>query len=496
MEAWNKIIHTAMMGTDKKMIGTEELSSTLAEATAVITENTTIDKEEKFLQLASLTYNYRQCAVLPLKKETITIEQAPAEEKQYCDPAAMQVLKDILFEESQSLLQLWLTACAKANRLVSPEMIPSLFAIGKQYKQLRAAIAPCTGKRGEWLCQFNHEWNFSVSQSQEELWNTGTTDQRKVVLTELRSADPAAARALLEQTWAQEDAATKVSFLEILSINVSNDDLVFLESLQNEKSKKVKEEALKLLKQIPSSALVQQYMNVLQKAVTIKTEKALLGMMSKTSLSFQVPADIDPVIFKSGIEKLSSNSKEFSDDEFIIYQLIQFVPPTFWEQQLGKSPQQIIELFEKDTTGKKMITALVLATLQFKQHQWAVFMMQYCSTFYIDLIPMLPAQQQEYYSNRSFADHADAIIRYAVEFKREWSIEMTRKILTHASNNPYHYTRSFFSQHIALIPSAIERELGLIIPAEEYQRNSWNKTKEYLAKLINLKNQITTSFTA
>jgi hypothetical protein len=496
MEAWNKIIHTAMMGTDKKMIGAEELAPTLAETAAVIADNTTIDKEEKFLQLTSLTYNYRQCAVMPLKKETFGLAQAPPEEKQYCSPVAMQVLKDILFEESQSLLQLWLSACAKANRLVHPEMIPSLFAIGKQYKQLRTNIAACTGKRGEWLCQFNAEWNYSVSQSTEELWNTGTADQRKAVLTELRSADPGAARALLEQTWPQEDAATKVSFLEILSINIGNDDLPFLESLQNEKSKKVKEEALKLVKQIPGSALVQQYMTVLEEAVIIKTEKALLGMMSKTSLSFQLPAAIDPEIFKTGIEKLSSNSKEFSDDEFIIFQLMQFVPPSFWEQQLSKTPQQIIELFEKDATGKKMIPALLLATLQFKQHQWAVYLMQYCSTFYIDLIPMLPAQQQEYYANRFFADYADNIIRYAVEFNREWSMEMTRKIFTHAAKNPYHYTRSFFSQHIARIPSAVEPELGMFVPAEEYQRNSWMKTKEYIAKLINLKNQITTTFTA
>lgn len=496
MEAWNKIIHTAMMGTDKKMIGAEELAPTLAEAAVVITENATIDKEEKFLQLTSLTYNYRQCAVMSLKKETVGIEQAPAEDKPYCSAAAMQVAKDILFEESQSLLKLWLMACAKANKIVAPEMIPALFSIAKQYKQLRTAVAACTGKRGEWLGRLNTEWNFSVVQSQEEGWNTGTLDQRKAILTEVRSADPAAARTLLEQTWAQEDAATKVSFLEILSINCGNDDLLFLESLQNEKSKKVKEEALKLLKQIPGSPVLQQYMQVVQKAVTIKTEIALLGMMSKTSLSFQLPADIDPELFKTGIEKLSSNSKEFSDDEFIIYQLIQYVPATFWEQQLCKTPQQIIELFEKDATGKKMIPALVLAILQFKQHQWAVFMMQYCSTFYIDLIPLLPAQQQEYYANRSFADHADNIIRYAVGFNREWSIELTKKIFTHAAKNPYHYTRSFFSEHIALIPSAIEKELGLMMPAEEYQRNSWNKTKEYIVKLINLKNQITTSFTA
>ena len=48
MEFWNNIINTAMIGTDKKTIGTAELPAGLHDAASVIFANEAIDKEEKF----------------------------------------------------------------------------------------------------------------------------------------------------------------------------------------------------------------------------------------------------------------------------------------------------------------------------------------------------------------------------------------------------------------------------------------------------------------
>ncbi len=482
-----------MIGTDKKNISAAELPDDLTEVAALINANTNLDKEEKFLQVTAVAFNYRQAGVQPLHKETVNLTAAPAEEKKYCNAAAIQALKDIQSEESTPLLQLWLQLCDAKQQIVQPELLPALLATGVQEKKLQTLITSCCGKRGDWLSRFNEAWNFSQNQTTEQLWQTGTPEQRKTVLREIRTVNPDEARTLLQQTWQQEDANTKIAFLEIFAINIYEADISFLESLSTEKSKKVKDEAISLLKKIPSSFIVQQYQQVLQQSVELKKEKALLGLSSKISLQFHLPSTIDDSIFKSGIDKLSNN-KAFTDDEFILYQLIQAVPPSYWEKQLAVTPENIINYFQKDAVGKKMIPALVLAICQFNDSNWAFLFMQYSEIFYLEILPLLPLQQQEHYSNKYFEQHPDSIINYALQIKKEWSVELAKNILKHIAKNPYQYNRSFFNQHIHLLPVAIVAELEKCTPPEEHQRTMWSNTSDYITKLITLKIQTLKAF--
>jgi len=493
MEFWNNIINTAMIGTDKKNISAGELPPELEAVAVQIQANEAIDKEEKFLQIACLAFNYRQAGVMPLLKETITISQSPAEEKAHCNASAMQVLKDIQSEESVPLLKFWLQQCDEKNKIVQLEVIPVLLQTGVQQKKLQTLTAACCGKRGEWLSRFNEAWNFSHNQTTEQLWQTGTPEQRRLVFKETRETNPALAREWLAQTWPQEDVATRAAFLEIFAINISEADIIFLESLATEKSKKVKEEALGLLKRIHSSRVVQLYQQVLQQSVELKKEKALLGLSSKLVLHFQLPAAIDESIFKTGIDKLSNN-KDFTDDEFIINQLLQSVPPAFLEKHLATDAKTIIEQFQKDTVGKKMVAALIIATTKFNDAKWAVHLMQYSEVFYLDILPLLPVEQQEFYSNKFFEQHADQIIQYAVQRETEWSTALTKNIFRHVAKNPYQYNRSFFNQHIHLFPAPIVDELEKCTPQEEHFRTMWSNSSEYIVKLVSLKIQTLKAF--
>ncbi|HTE27993.1 hypothetical protein [Flavitalea sp.] len=70
MQFWDTVINTAMRGTDKKQVSADEVpAGPLATAAAIIYANAAKDKEEKFLQLAAVIFNYRQCGGLPLQKE-------------------------------------------------------------------------------------------------------------------------------------------------------------------------------------------------------------------------------------------------------------------------------------------------------------------------------------------------------------------------------------------------------------------------------------------
>ncbi|MFY7963385.1 MAG: DUF5691 domain-containing protein [Chitinophagaceae bacterium] len=493
MEFWNQIVQTAVIGTEKKQIDPNTLASDFAVPATTIIENTTIDREERFLQVATLAFSYRQSGFEPLHKPNISTDVCPEETKYYCSDMALQTLKDILFEDSNSLLKIWLKKCNQHQQIIHPSVLPDLLNKAVQQKNLREDIVNCCGNRGKWLMQFNKDWCFGNDITDIEQWNTGTTEQRKKYLISLRETDSSKAIDLLQEVWTKENAATKQSLLEALEINLSAEDISWLESIAIDKSQKVKDEVLRLLKKIPSSTIMKAYFSLVAQSLHIRKEKTMFGLSSKQILEIKVPENIDESIFKSGIEKLS-NRKEFNDDEFIVYQLLQQIPPTFIASHFQLSAEDVIQFFQKEDGLKKWMPALVTATVQFNDKKWAIALMQHSQVFYLDILPLIPAEQQEYYSKKFFKGNEHSIIQYALNWQTEWSIDLTKMIISYTAANHYNYYRSFYNHYIHLIPAQVISILEACTPTEEYAKNSWINTSEYINKLISLKQQISQSF--
>jgi lipid II:glycine glycyltransferase (peptidoglycan interpeptide bridge formation enzyme) len=70
MRAWEEIIHTGIIGTDKKAVNTQIFSEELLPLFEKL-EKEAEDKEDFFLSLSSVIYNYRRGSFLP-QKETVT----------------------------------------------------------------------------------------------------------------------------------------------------------------------------------------------------------------------------------------------------------------------------------------------------------------------------------------------------------------------------------------------------------------------------------------
>ena len=500
MEFWNNIIHTALLGTEKKQVGPEELPPDLA-AIAEQLRQSGGNREELFLQLSSIAFNYRRCGMLPYYKEGVSISTSPPEENSYCPPAAIQALKDILSMENNALLGYWLRLCQERKWLVIPDLLPALLQLGEMQKTLRPMLVDCGGKRAQWLAGFNPDWKFvgtgkpseAEAGSDEDLWQTGTPEQRRQILAQLRQTDPDKAREWLQQTWPQEDANSRADLLRQLLVRSSEKDLSFLESLLTEKSKKVKEEAMSLLKTIPESSIVQAYWNLLQQAINVKKEKSLLGLVNKSTLQISLPADIDEAIFKSGIEKLS-NLKTVSDEQYIIAQLIVAAPPYLWEAHFGLTPPEIVALFGKTKETAPLTEALGVAAGRWGSKDWAPAFLADESRFYPDLLPLLSLADREKYLLKGLAVSPDAVIRQLTESEEEWSLAVTRAFFTHAAKNPSYFNRSFFNQHIPLIPVSITGELAKFTAQEGYLQTTWNNTCEHISKLLTVKQQIVKSF--
>ena len=493
MKAWEYVINTAMLGTDKPMPGNAELPDEVAEIAAMIDAVDSSDKEAKFLQKAAAIYNYRQCGFTPIEQKELPTSIAPDETKPYCSEEAAKILSDILNEDNTALLALWLNRCNNSGKLLLPDALPAALDAALKDKLLQPLVIASSGYRGLWLSKLNPFWDYFGTISDQETWQTGKPDERVNVLKKLRQANPDQAREWLQQTWSQETAASKVDLLKTLHVNAGATDLEWLEGLLNEKGQKVKDEALALLKLIPGSSIVNKYQDLLKESVILRKEKALLGMVTKISIQQKLPAAVDESIFKSGIEKLAGQKASFTDESFILYQLISAVPPSFWEKQFESAPAQVLEYFEKYANDK--VSALGLAVSRFNHKEWVSYFFDQ-PAFYSGFLDMMTTNEQEKYLARFLRTEEQNTIHYALRLKHEWGTEFAIMVLREIANHPYEYNRAFFNKHIKLIPAGIISQLEKMEPKDANLQNAWEKAKDHLIKLLGLKQQTLKAFNA
>src|SRR6185312_2736609 len=386
MQFWEEIINTALLGTDKRAVAVSHLPSALADASGRIAGADSLDKEEQFLQLAAVAVNYRQSGVVPLQREDVGIPMAPPEELPYCSGRAVQVLKEILEEGNDRLLEFWLRRCVVTRRVVVPDVLPVLLNKAVNHAWMQPLMADAGGKRGEWMRGFNPLWQSAVA-SDDELWQTGTPAQRAASLRRWWVADPGKAREMLTQPWAQENASGKVELLRQLNGTVGPEDAAWLEGLLGEKSKTVKEEVLVLLAQIPGSTVVERNWEIVRAGVYLKKERALLGIVNKTSFVMEL--------------------KDAA--------LLSGVPPAYWETHLSADPVTILGYFQKE--DRKLLPFLATAIGAFRDKRWAEAFIAVGEGYYPEVVAL---------------------------WEGEWSIELARVVLKYTARQPYQFPASFY----------------------------------------------------
>lgn len=487
------MIQTAMLGTGKKQLSRDELPEDLAAVYDAVNRNEQADNEERFLQMTAAAANYRRCGVLPQYQPLLVTDIAAAETLPYCKTASAQALKAVLDEDNRSLLLIWLRLCSQHSQLAPPVLLPQLLDKTAKHKDLRTLVSQCAGNRGIWLARFNNEWQFETVATDEELWQTGTQEERKEVLLQVRNTNPARAREWLQAVWKQETANVKADFLQVFSEQLSEADMEWLEELVVDKSQKVKDAASALLSRIPASSVVQRYLLVARQSVALKKEKTMLGLSSKMVLQAVLHAGYDETIHKTGIGKTAAD-KQFTNEEWILYQLISHVPPQNWEVQLGDTAENIMALFARDKNTARYVPALAAAAGKFEDVRWGSALAGDEENFYVDVVPLLPPAEREKYLLKHLNSHPQAAIEQLTTMNNEWSHEIATAVFRYTAEAPYHYNRSFYSRYIHLFPLAIAGTLEQIMPKEAYQRSVWESHRDHIIRLLSLKQQIQQSF--
>jgi uncharacterized protein DUF5691 len=251
---WDDLLGTALVGTtrravDQLTIGTETIHADSAEATV--------------LAAAALASGYRRAGWTPPTWRGTPAPPAGPDGRPECTPAATQLLELLLnrgirVEGGPELLAVqWLNLAKNAGQRPPYRLIVDLLRFGTVNAATRALVRDVVGPRGVWLAQHNPSWSWAAAvppQDVVERFATGTRLERLALLTDLRATEPDFARTLIEDTWADEQAATRASFLDTLHAGLSPNDEPFLERALDDRAATVRAVAATLLDRLPGSA--------------------------------------------------------------------------------------------------------------------------------------------------------------------------------------------------------------------------------------------------
>ncbi len=360
MTITDEILKSALLGTDKYIAAP---IPDLAEIADKI-KTTQSDKEDGFLRYAATAILFETCGREPMKLEA-NVSACPVGTLALFPSNAADWLKTAVASEDAVLLPYLIFQCNRRNERLPNQIVPLLMNQALKKPAQAASIVQACGESGKWLISLDTQWApLMDAKIAESNWETGTHNDRMQFLRELRAKDPSAAIPLLTEAFPQENANNRVEFLELLENGLSDADVTFLEMQSTDKSKKVKELALDLLKLIPGSSINRMYEDHISRALSVKEQRVMLFAKKKV---LHLDKNVEPseALFGTGISKVSS-IKGVEDHHHWLHKVLAFVHPDALLRHLQLSLDEFLDIVQKDEVAWAYHNGLHEAALHFK----------------------------------------------------------------------------------------------------------------------------------
>jgi hypothetical protein len=490
MQFRTDLINTALLGTEKKQVNASELPEALQATVEKINQEDT-DNETRFLKTAALTLSYYRAGIQP-EEIPFELDEAPKEQLNYCSKEPIKVLKETLDYKYPTLTWFWCKRCREKNLIVQPHLLPALFEWGVSTKKHWSGLfRSVIGNRGIWLSKFSDEWSFVKDDEKMTDWETASLRQRIAYLKKVRTENPAEAIDRIRSVWKEENAASRVELMETLNIGISGADEEFLTQQLNDRSQKVKEIAWELLKLIPGSQVILAYQQVLDDSFIVSQGKKF-GLINKTTIEVKLQIS-NAEILKTGIQTLS-NTKEISDDDYILMQLISEVPPAFWESKLGCDAAEVVRWFALKDELRGFQSSLCEAVLKFQVRTWSKEMLTQFTNPRPPLLELLDENERSLYAEKILKDYNfnEVVLALCSSEAKEWSTTFTSQLLTILAEE--NYPDFFYESNSIYLPASTINLLDNIVPRDEWKRKFWLKTSQEIKELITLKEKIKNIF--
>lgn len=481
-----EILKAALLGTDKYV---PQVFPALGETGLKIMAQPT-DKEDRFLKLTIATLLYEEAGRKPIPVEGI-MSECPAEILSSINENMSTKIRAALSAKDEVLFHYFIYLVHKRNQVLTAELVPAVLSKALEHKKVARQLLNACGETGKWLCGLNTSWRMLIDETEEEnVWETGSFDSRKIFLANIRKSDPAKAIGLLDGAIDRENAANKVMFVELLQARLSVGDEPFLQRLLNDKSQKVKETALSLLQRLQGSVVNRRYLDYLLGVIFVKEERYLLIAKRKV-LTIREEVSYGNDIFSTGIGKVSSD-KGVADYIYIIGQLLCFIDPAILANRLAVTEDELLTLLLQHKDAHHLRPFLSIAAAQFRNKVWAVKLLSNKEA-HTALLDALPKNERTDFYELFLETQLQSLLPYL--FDEGYTLlhsGFAGQLLGYLSKNPYVIAQAAYQRLALHLPNDVLAQLQLYIgkSGEDYQGKYFKTQIMEMTRIIEIRNNI------
>lgn len=359
-QAWENILNTALIGTEKKSLQIIDLP---VEVASYVNDLTSISDQEKLLSIAAYLYYYEKAGNRP-KKYNGEINYNPLKESKDVINKTLKTIYVRITEtgyyEKEYLLNLWLDIVIRYQSIITPEHVVDIIKLGiSMTKKTRYKIVEVIGNRGLAILPLISEFKISKTSSTTE-WKEGSPEERRNFIEDLYAVDPDCALSYIRADWHTENVVFKRTLIEIFLKEKHQPTIDFFQEIYNEefaakaKEKKTESECryllAKALLQHPQSQLHRYTLSKLQSCIVDAKKGGIMGMLGSKESQIQLPTSPDDFFnaenfnARYGISMGNSDAATFKTDVlFWFSELLAMIPFSMITSILGKSQKECLE---------------------------------------------------------------------------------------------------------------------------------------------------------
>ena len=398
---------------------------------------------KKLLSMAAVERRMRLAGHFFLKKEAAENPVFSGENWPECSPIAARMLRQILGGVYADALPECLNLAIYYQKKPAPASLPSILDIFFESRFVRQArkldwpgLQLAVGNRGKWLAAQHPEWKTFLENLTPKPadWFEGNLSERLFFINNKRAENPTEARELLEKTWEETPWEHRAQFVATLEKGLSPEDEAFLERVIFDKRKEVRRQAIRLAARIRGGKLAQKIFGFAAESIVFnkKTNKI------ETFLDKNNPnATVLDILGNGG------PAKSGAADATILTEIVALVPAENWEPHFGKSPENLVRLFE----AAGFLLAIIEAVQCNFSEKWVRSLVHFwaekpdgpawSSPAWAQILEHLPAEVfdleiKNAFSERHFLlENNSPLVAALAQSEHFWSAEFTVAIFKH-----------------------------------------------------------------
>ncbi len=508
------IVGAALLGTERQPFQVPNVPGRLGHYLAQLHDR---PNEAALLLAVGMVSLHQRVGWLPETRSVAPAKPCVMDDLPRCSPRSARCLQQILQGQYVQLLAEWLELAAIAQQRVPEMLLPELLDKGQQQQDLRAAILPILGKRGQWLAAQNPAWSYTTALTANEAdWETGSFYARLAVLQSLRSHNPDQARTLLQTTWNREAASDRAKFLATFYTGLSLADEPFLAMILGDRSKEVRRLAVDLLASLVDSRFCQQITDYTCRYLCVERNQGL-------SLQVKLPEQFDDTLRQLGLEPkpTAAVNAKVGEKAWWLLQMIGATPLHIWTERWQLSPLEIVQLAQSHDYQSVLLDGFALAAKRQRNYTWleVIFKFWVAEQASIhrnvalttlgteDLVTAIPADRRDALLidlfQISHKEINDSLMLWLLRYSsQQWSLDLARIVLErlekhfqgsrNLSNSDWEL-RSVMKEFAHFIPVILTPEV-MNLRAQLMAESYWIPSVDELLALLQFRQEMTLAF--